>query len=297
MGSPSPSFGLVAGHDSSPEVSIVVYQHARLRETVLAGVLEHRFREAGTSSVNGRTLMHPNRSWKVFFYISLLAVLAFLPGAARKDGDKEEGRPTRFGGLDLNNDGRITRDEWRGSDRSFSVHDRNRDGVILGNEAGDLLDIDRNDDGKISKNEWRWLDRDGNMRISLDEWDDDLNGFDALDESGDGTLSRGELMRVSEARRALFHVFDVDGNGLLSRREWKGDKHSFARLDTNGDRRLMREEFITRSHDLEKGFDELDRDQSGRLDSLEWRGDKKAFGDLDDNHDGQISLAEFVGVN
>ena len=42
---------------------------------------------------------------------------------------------TRFPGLDRNNDGQITREEWRGSDRSFQTHDWNNDGVLSGDEV------------------------------------------------------------------------------------------------------------------------------------------------------------------
>src|SRR6202007_2435978 len=38
----------------------------------------------------------------------------------------------RFQGMDRNNDGKITRAEWNGSDRSFQVHDWNGDGVLSG---------------------------------------------------------------------------------------------------------------------------------------------------------------------
>lgn len=43
--------------------------------------------------------------------------------------------PMRFRGLDRNHDGRITRDEWRGNDVSFRVHDWNGDGVLSGEEV------------------------------------------------------------------------------------------------------------------------------------------------------------------
>lgn len=36
----------------------------------------------------------------------------------------------RHKGMDTNRDGVITRDEWRGNNRSFGNQDRNRDGVI-----------------------------------------------------------------------------------------------------------------------------------------------------------------------
>src|SRR5262245_60543152 len=42
--------------------------------------------------------------------------------------------PMRFQEMDANHDGRITRGEWRGSDRSFRVHDWNNDGVLSGDE-------------------------------------------------------------------------------------------------------------------------------------------------------------------
>jgi hypothetical protein len=37
--------------------------------------------------------------------------------------------------MDTNGDGVITRDEWRGNDRSFADHDRNGDGVLSGPEV------------------------------------------------------------------------------------------------------------------------------------------------------------------
>ena len=41
----------------------------------------------------------------------------------------------RFRGLDRNNDGVITRNEWRGNNRSFQVQDWNGDGVLSGEEV------------------------------------------------------------------------------------------------------------------------------------------------------------------
>ncbi len=41
----------------------------------------------------------------------------------------------RFRGMDRNSDGRITREEWRGNDKSFSNQDQNGDGVLSGDEV------------------------------------------------------------------------------------------------------------------------------------------------------------------
>jgi hypothetical protein len=40
----------------------------------------------------------------------------------------------RFRGLDRNHNGVVSRAEWDGDDRSFAVHDWNRDGVLSGRE-------------------------------------------------------------------------------------------------------------------------------------------------------------------
>jgi len=68
-----------------------------------------------------------------------------LPVTGRLDAETarrvEEARRTRdadmlkFQGMDANNDGTITRQEYRGNDRSFANHDWNGDGVLSGEEV------------------------------------------------------------------------------------------------------------------------------------------------------------------
>ena len=66
-----------------------------------------------------------------FSAVALLLGLMAPPAA----GTAEAQARTRFEGMDRNNDGRITREEWRGSDRSFENHDWNGDGVLSGDEV------------------------------------------------------------------------------------------------------------------------------------------------------------------
>jgi Ca2+-binding EF-hand superfamily protein len=49
-------------------------------------------------------------------------------------GEEQAGRTDRFDAIDLNNDGRITPDEWQWSRRSFNQSDRNGDGVLQRDE-------------------------------------------------------------------------------------------------------------------------------------------------------------------
>src|SRR6476659_7120053 len=51
----------------------------------------------------------------------------------------------RFRGMDTDNDGVITRAEWRGDDQSFREHDLNHDGVLSGEEVSPRVVVDEND--------------------------------------------------------------------------------------------------------------------------------------------------------
>lgn len=106
-------------------------------------------------------------------------------------GDQARVTNMRFRGMDRNNDGVISRSEWRGNDRSFRNQDWNNDGVLSGREVranavrtrnsrSSRVDaVDRNRDGAIDRSEWL-----GNRRE-----------FQRLDRNNDGyiTLSEARL--------------------------------------------------------------------------------------------------------
>ena len=58
------------------------------------------------------------------------ALLIALPVAAQQQDNPR----SRFAGMDRDQDGVITRTEWRGSAQSFDKHDWNNDGVLSGDE-------------------------------------------------------------------------------------------------------------------------------------------------------------------
>jgi len=260
--------------------------------------------------------MQSRKGSKWLFYIPLMTSLAFLPGAVGKDHTNNgNGGSARFRGLDRNNDGVITRDEWRGNDRSFSVHDRNGDRVLSGAEIGDalqaeryddFLDIDRDRDGRISRNEWRWEPAD----------------FNRLDQNQDGWLTRPEYMGtavdnrashfpdpllsnagtittapapVGEDRNSRFARLDSNGDGRISRAEWGDDKKSFNALDDNDNGMVSREEYLEVSPAERKAmFKEFDRNGNGVISKAEWTGDKQSFGRFDTNNDGKLMREEFT---
>jgi EF hand len=150
-----------------------------------------------------------------------------LPAGARE-------RQMRFGDMDRDGDGVITRAEWRGNAQSFREHDKNQDGVLSGEEiwvqrrrgaaAATAFDrADRNRDGAVSRSEW---------------WGDAAL-FDRLDRNNDGVLGplefQSEEASQSGSARASFVSLDRNGNGVITNSEWIGRAEDFRALDTDND--------------------------------------------------------------
>jgi Ca2+-binding EF-hand superfamily protein len=151
----------------------------------------------------------------------------------------------RFADLDRNHNGRIERGEWRGSPRSFAIHDWNNDGVLSGDEVRtgavpppDSLEAD---DYNMSANDrFAYLDVNNNGYIDRNEWDGSLDTFYDLDSNNDNRISRAELNR---GRRANFAALDANGDGRITLGEWAWSHRSFDDMDTNKDGVITRDEF------------------------------------------------------
>ena len=178
----------------------------------------------------------------------LTFALVALPHGVNGDTPGQVG-PRRCGSGDgPNNDGVITRDEWRGSARSFEVHDWNGDGRLSGNE--------------VRAGAWRQELRGGGPRPRLGRallsWTD--RGFASLDHNRDRRITRNE---------------------------WHYDRETFLRADRNRDGALDRTEFLGADMDDDRGdtFDDLDVNGNGRVERDEWHGSDDAFTWLDRNRD------------
>jgi hypothetical protein len=190
-------------------------------------------------------------------------------------GQPQEDRQMRFRGMDVNNDGVITRDEWRGNARAFDRQDVNRDGVLSGDEVwtsaptrtgssalGESFDnTDRNDDGIISRA----------------EWNSDAGTFARVDANDDGVITRPEFLGEGWAGAVATsgRQYDDDDDADAERRATRAYQAGFDR-GLNDGRQAGREDKRLRDRwDLE-GQRELEQADAGYQSSVGGRDDYQA---------------------
>jgi Ca2+-binding EF-hand superfamily protein len=151
----------------------------------------------------------------------------------------------RFRDLDRNRNGMIERGEWRGSPRSFQIHDWNNDGVLSGDEvrtgaAPPADSVEAEDYNMTPADRFAYLDFNNNGYIDRNEWDGSLDTFYQLDRNGDSRIARAEL---NAGRRATFAALDNNGDNRITLGEWQWSHRSFDEMDANRDGVITRNEF------------------------------------------------------
>ncbi len=246
--------------------------------------------------------------------LSVLAVALVLAVAGGEVSAAQKGRPMRFQGMDRDNDGRITRAEWNGSDQSFRVHDWNGDGVLSGDEvrpgarrAGrqapepDFHAPDREqpfDDWTVRG--FNSIDHNRDNRITADEWHFDRESFRRADHNRDGVVTRAEFLNEDagqdDDREDRFDYLDVNRDNRISRDEWHGTRANFDRLDDNRDGVLTRAE-VSGPEPPPDLFTSVDMNRNGTIARDEWHWTPTSFDRLDRNRDGRLTREEFSGMD
>jgi Ca2+-binding EF-hand superfamily protein len=249
-------------------------------------------------------------------FIVVVAVLAIsVPELAAAQGRgrghaKKDRAPIRFAEMDRNNDRVITRDEWRGSDRSFAVHDWNQDGRLSDDEvrvgAARTTTSDRpfdSEDREYEFDDWTArgftnLDHNRDGRITRDEWHFDREGFRRADHNGDGVISRAEFLYEDDEdddRGDWFVNLDANRDNRISRDEWHASAGRFAALDANHDGVITRAEMLG-SEPPPDLFTSVDVNHDRIITVDEWHWSRASFQARDLDHNGRLSREEFNGV-
>ena len=235
--------------------------------------------------------------------------LASSPVVTTVEAQGQGSGQIRFQGMDRNNDGTITREEWNGSDRSFETHDWNGDGRLSGPEvrSGARRTVESEPDHAPGRNERyvNWtregftaLDHNRDNRISANEWHFDTQTFRRVDANRDQSINLSEFLGEGDGdddREDSFDDLDFNNNGRVERTEWHGSVAEFRRLDGNNDGILSRYEVVgaQESFDTYDEFAGLDYNRDGNIERNEWHWSNVSFTSRDTNRDGRISQAEF----
>jgi hypothetical protein len=101
--------------------------------------------------------------------------------------------------LDANHDGKITRSEWKGNDVSFSMLDKNGDGVLTADELAPSVPADPGPSPEAVRARqekiFRWMDANHDGRVAKAEWRGEAAQFARLDRNHDGVVTLEEYVQ------------------------------------------------------------------------------------------------------
>ena len=238
-----------------------------------------------------------------------VVVAAAVPQSLAAAGD--QGRVgIRFALMDANRDGEISREEWRGSARSFAVYDWNGDGKLSGDEirvvgpqrGTDFSTVDH--DPSVAERYLSYtqagfqnLDHNRDNRVTRNEWHYDIETFRRIDADRDNALTQVEFLGIDndDLRGDRFDDIDVDNDGRVVRGEWYGSAASFERFDQNRDGVLNRYEVVGGENYTDDSWDQftnLDHDGNGAVSRDEWHWSATSFTARDLNRDGRLTRQE-----
>jgi Ca2+-binding EF-hand superfamily protein len=219
-----------------------------------------------------------------------LAALLVLTAPVLADTVMEQ----KYRNIDINSDGRVTRNEWRAAfERSFDNHDWNKDGILSGDEVKTWKD---SDDEWQSPSRWRggrrWskmakIDQNNDGQISRSEWKGSGQDFDRIDNDRNGFLTSLEI------REYRFDQLDVNRDGRIARSEWRGRESEFDALDLNKNGVLRPSEYLNPTQAGQWTFLNLDTNRDGKIVRSEWKGTVVEFDRLDRNDDAALNEQEY----
>ena len=253
--------------------------------------------------------------------LAMSAMVAMAADGDRPDGPRQNMDPAqRWAQLlersDADDDGKISKDEFKGPDEVFDRLDKNGDGAITEDEMKGAGNRGGQDGRQQMDPAERWksllerFDKDNDGNISEAEFEGPDRVFGFLDKNGDGVITEDEGKqagggpggRQTQDAAARFgkmlENWDADGDGQISKDEYKGRPENFARLDGDGDTFITEQEFVDgmaqmmqRRNPIQEMLALWDTDADGRVSWDEWAA---FFAIADVNDDGFLTQDELM---
>ncbi len=192
------------------------------------------------------------RNFIIFFMIFSCITLCFAQNPPEQNVQRKF---PGFAELDKNQDGKITKDEWKGPEKFFERFDANGDGAITKEEFPQKNfkpqgDMQQNMPGE-QKNPFMQMDKNKDQKISKEEY---MAFFEMIDANKDGFLTMQEFMAYRQKgqnfrqekpfrqeqgnmmdKKQRLQKMDKNKDGKISQEEWQGDPEMFNKLDRNQD--------------------------------------------------------------
>jgi hypothetical protein len=203
--------------------------------------------------------------------------------------------------FDHDGDGRISRSEWAGNNRSFNQRDRNRDGYLDRHELPPGLrdrvfgpnNADRQRQPADPEQAMGRLDKNWSGAVEGYEWPYNKRVFHELDRDRNSVLTADELSNITSATMIQL---DRNNNGRIDPDEWPGGFAEFRDLDADNNGVISSEEYFNRGGEWQRRqrFSEWDSNRDGFISSTEWRSRPDLFHRLDTDRDSRLSRDEFM---
>ncbi len=229
-----------------------------------------------------------------------------------RGGDRGQRLSAMMEQWDTNEDGQLTKEEFKGPDEMFERLDADGDGVITKAEI-EVVRAQRGQRGGDPAQRWQQMlervDANNDGQISKEEFQGEDEVFDRLDGNADGTLVQEEFVAATARRgqrrgdpaqqwQQMLERVDANNDGQVSKEEFQGPDEMFDRMDANGDGVLTQEEFMAAAGQQRLRQRQapgimlmrmMDKDGDERISQLEWA---DFFTEADADGDGFITLAE-----
>jgi Ca2+-binding EF-hand superfamily protein len=187
------------------------------------------------------------------YYVAIIVIfiVLFISGIFTQKSIASDKKVNFIDNFDKDQDGKLSQEEYRGSDASFKQMDKNQDGYLDETEVQKGRPPGRSDMQKRGGGYINNFDKDQDGKLSQEEYPGSDTSFKRMDQNQDGYLDETEVQKGRSPGRSdmqkrgggYINNFDKNQDGKLSQEEYPGSDTSFKRMDQNQDGYIDENEF------------------------------------------------------